>query len=236
VLKSASRTTVEFRNHLLAALAGPDLHALLPSFVETPLARAQVLLEPGDEARWVYFPSSAVLSVVTTMLDGTSVETSSVGFETATPLLAALSKRPIKVRVFAQIGGAAIRVAAQSLRAQADASPTLRTLLLRHADAMAFQAEQGVACNALHHAPARLARWLLMTQDRTGNGALPLTQEYLAIMTGVQRTTISALANELRSAGLIAFRRGNVEIVDRAGLEKVACECYGVMRQEFGQL
>jgi CRP-like cAMP-binding protein len=227
---------VEFRNHLLAALPGPDLHTLLSSFVETPLARGEVLLEPGDEARWVYFPSSAVLSVVTPMLDGAAVETSSVGFESAAPLLAVMANRPTKVRVFAQIGGAAIRVSAQSLRHQADTSPPLRALLLRHADAIGFQAEQGVACNALHHAPARLARWLLMTQDRTGNGTLPLTQEYLAIMTGVQRTTISALANDLRSAGLIRFSRGNVEIVDRDGLERVACECYAVVREEFRSL
>jgi CRP-like cAMP-binding protein len=220
----------------LAALSGPDLHALLSSFVETPLARGQVLLEPGDEAQWVYFPSSAVLSVVTPMIDGSTVETSSVGFESAAPLLSMMANRRTKVRLFAQIGGAAIRVAAESLRKQADDSPPLRSLLLRHADAIAFQAEQGVACNALHHAPARLARWLLMTQDRTGNGILPLTQEYLAIMTGVQRTTISALANELRSAGLISFSRGNVQIVDRDGLERVACECYAVVRAEFRSL
>lgn len=227
---------MEFRNHLLAALPGPDLHALLSSFVETPLARGQVLLEPGDEPQWVYFPSSAVLSVVTLMIDGSAVETSSVGFESAAPLLSVMADRPTKVRIFAQIGGAAIRVAAKSLRKQADESPPLRSLLLRHADAIGFQAEQGVACNALHHAPARLARWLLMTQDRTGNGVLPLTQEYLAIMTGVQRTTISALANDLRNAGLIRFSRGNVEIVDREGLENAACECYAVVREEFRSL
>jgi CRP-like cAMP-binding protein len=227
---------VEFRNHLLAALPSPDRDALLPMFAESPLARGQVLLEPGDHARWVYFPSSAVLSVVTIMLDGTAVETSSVGFESAVPLLAVLDDLPTKVRVFTQIGGAAMRLPAKALRDRCDASAPLRSLLLRHIGAISFQAEQGVACNALHDAKARLARWLLMTQDRIGNGHLPLTQDYLAIMTGVQRTTISALANELRRSGLIAFSRGTIEVVDRVGLEKAACECYGVVREEFRSL
>ena len=107
---------------------------------------------------------------------------------------------------------------------------------MRHSASINFQAEQGVACNVLHDAPARLARWLLMTQDRTGNRVLPLTQEYMSVMTGVQRTTISAVANHLRSAGLIRFSRGNVEILDRAGLEAAACECYQAVRGEFDGL
>jgi CRP-like cAMP-binding protein len=227
---------VEFRNNLLAALSPGDLAALLPNLSEAPLERGHVLYEPQDDIQAVYFPSSAVLSVVTVMENGSAVETSSVGYESATPLLLALSKMPATSRVFAQIGGAAIRLPASVLRDRADASPELRRLLLRHAGVIGHQAEQGVACNALHHAASRLARWLLMTQDRTGNRVLPLTQEYMAIMTGVQRTTISAVANELRAAGLIRFTRGNLEVLDRGGLEAAACECYAVVRDEFRAL
>ena len=184
----------------------------------------------------VFFPSNAVLSIVTVMVDGRGVESSTVGHESAAPLLWALSHGRSKARIFAQIGGAAIRMPASTLRAKAAASPALMALLMRHSASLNFQAEQGVACNILHDAPARLARWLLMTQDRTGNRSLPLTQEYMSVMTGVQRTTISAVANQLRAAGLIRFSRGNVEVLDRAGLEAFACECYKTIRGEFDEL
>ncbi|MET0272714.1 MAG: Crp/Fnr family transcriptional regulator [Phenylobacterium sp.] len=210
--------------------------ALLPVLSETPLERGQVLFEPHDPVEAVYFPSSAVLSVVAVMRNGNAVETSSVGCESATPLLQALSKLPVNSRIFAQVGGAAMRLPASVLRQRSEESPELRRLLLRHAGLIARQAEQGVACNALHQASARLARWLLMTQDRTGDRTLPLTQDYLAIMTGVQRTTISAIASQLRAAGLIRFSRGRLGILDRDGLEAAACECYGVMRGAFEAL
>jgi len=227
---------VDFRNYLLSALSQADLLALMPAISEVPLEQGQTLFEPGDSVQHVYFPSSAVLSVVTVMRNGSAVETSTVGQETGAPLLAALAGHTVQTRIFAQIGGGAIRLPAAALRARADGSPALRKLLLRHSVSTAFQAEQGVACHALHRAPARLARWLLMTQDRTGGASLPLTQEYMAIMTGVQRTTISAVANQLRAAGLIRFSRGNVKIIDRPGLEAAACECYGAVRAEFDAL
>lgn len=170
------------------------------------------------------------------MENGQNVESSTIGPETATPLLAALAGQPVRARIFAQIGGGAIRIPASMLRAQALASPGLMTLLLRHAGAIGFQAEQGVACNVLHGAPQRLARWILMTQDRTGSRSLPLTQDYMAVMTGVQRTTISMVANQLRAAGLIRYSRGNLEVLDRAGLEAYACECYRAIREEFDGL
>ena len=184
----------------------------------------------------MFFPSNCVLSVVTHMESGQNVESSTVGPETATPLLSALAAQPVRARVFAQIGGGAIRIPAAVLRARAMESPALMTLLLRHASAIGFQAEQGVACNVLHDAPQRLARWILMTQDRTGSRVLPLTQDYMAVMTGVQRTTISAVASQLRAAGLIRYSRGNLEVVDRPGLEAYACECYRAIREEFDSL
>ena len=227
---------MEFRNYLLSALPAADIAALLPSLVEISIERGQVLLEPGAAADMVFFPSTAVLSVVTIMRDGHAVESSTVGHESAAPILWALAGQPSKARIFAQIGGAAARMPAAVLRAAAAASPGLANLLIRHSASINFQAEQGVACNILHGAPQRLARWLLMTQDRIGNRTLPLTQEYMSVMTGVQRTTISAVANQLRNHGLIKFSRGNVEVTDRAGLEAYACECYRVIRTDFDAL
>jgi CRP-like cAMP-binding protein len=227
---------VEFRNYLLSALSAADAQAIVPKLVEISLERNQVVFEPGDPVDFVFFPSTAVLSIITVMLDGRSVESSTVGHESAAPLLWALSGRASRGRIVAQIGGSATRLPAQVLFARAAESPSLNALLMRHAASTGFQSEQGVACNILHDAPSRLARWLLMTQDRTGHRVLGLTQEYMAVMTGVQRTTISAVANQLRSAGLIRFSRGNVEILDRPGLEAFACECYCAVRVEFEDL
>jgi CRP-like cAMP-binding protein len=227
---------VEFRNSLLAALADADRAVLLPALTETSIERGQDLFSPDDPATHVFFPSTCVLSVVTHMASGQNVESSTVGPETATPLLAALAGQRVKARIFAQIGGGAIRIPASVLRGRAAENPALMTLLLRHAAAIGFQAEQGVACNVLHDAPQRLARWILMTQDRTGGRALPLTQDYMAVMTGVQRTTISVVATQLRDAGLIRYSRGNLEVIDRAGLEAYACECYRAIREEFDGL
>jgi CRP-like cAMP-binding protein len=224
---------VEFRNYLLSSLEEADRQAILSSLAEVPLERGQVLFEPGEAIGQVYFPSSAVLSIVTVMADGGAVESSTVGHESGSPLLWALAGQPSKARIFTQVGGSAVRMPAAALRGRAAQSQAFIELLVRHAGAIAFQSEQGVACNILHSAVERLARWLLMTQDRTGSRVLPLTQEYLSVMTGVQRTTISAVANRLRGGGLIRFSRGNIEILDRAGLEAAACECYGVIRGEF---
>ena len=195
-----------------------------------------MLYAAGSPVEAVYFPSNAVLSIVTDMRDGRSVETATVGFESAVGLLPALGEQSSSSAVFAQIGGAAISIPAKALRERASVSPALLKLILRFAQSNASQAEQSVACNALHNVPARLARWLLMTDDRIGNDTVPLTQEYLAVMVGVQRTTVSAAAAELKLAKLIRYVRGQIEIIDRPGLERRACECYAVMHEDFSRL
>ncbi len=225
-----------FRNYLLRALAADDLAALISVMRELTIPAGQVLYAAGSPVDAVYFPSNAVLSIVTDMRDGRSVETATVGFESAVGLLSALADQPAANAVFAQIGGAAIKIPAQDLRERAMASQPLLKLMLRFAQANASQAEQSVACNALHNVPARLARWLLMTDDRIGNDTVPLTQEYLSVMVGVQRTTVSAAAAELKAANLIRYVRGQIEIIDRPGLEQRACECYGVMHDNFSRL
>ncbi len=227
---------MEFRNHLLSAIAKSDMHGLLPALSERAVERGAVLFEPGEVADRVFFPSNAIISVVTVMKNGQAVESSTLGYETALPLLSVLSQRPVTARMFAQVGGAGISAPASVLRDCAAASPELMTLLLRHADAANYQAERGVACNVLHDAAARLSRWLLMTQDRIGSRVLPLTQDYMAIMTGVQRTTISAVANQLKSEKLIRYSRGAVEVLNREGLEARSCECYAAIRDKFNAL
>jgi CRP-like cAMP-binding protein len=237
VLASKTKVAqVKFRNFLLSALNDADRQALMPDLVEVSLAQGQVLFEVGDEAESVYFPSSAVVSVVTVMEDGRSVESHTIGRESGVALVNAAGKVPVQTRIFAQVGGAALRLASASLRRQLAASPTLAGHLMRHVHATLLQAQQFTACNVLHSADQRLARWILMTADRTGSASFPLTQEYMAVMTGVQRTTVSTLANGFKERGLIRYSRGNIEILNEAGLEKASCECARVVRRQFEEL
>jgi CRP-like cAMP-binding protein len=229
-------TGVKFRNFLLASLDETDRRALMPDLSEVSFSQGQVLFEVGDEAESVYFPSSAVVSVVTVMRDGRSAESHTIGRESGVGLVNAAGKVAVQSRVFAQVGGAALRLPAPALRRQLASSQTLAEQLMRHVHASLLQAQQFTACNVLHHADQRLARWLLMTADRTGSASFPLTQEYMAVMTGVQRTTVSALANQFKDRGLIRYSRGNIEILDEPGLEKTACECAKVVRRQFAML
>lgn len=208
----------------------------MPDFAEVTFVPGQVLFEVGDTAENVYFPSSAVISVVTVMEDGRSAESHTIGRESGVGLVNAAGEVPVQSRVFAQIGGAALRLPATSLRRRLFVSPTLTSHLMRHVHASLLQAQQFTACNVLHPADQRLARWLLMTADRTGSPSFSLTQEYMAVMTGVQRTTVSSLANAFKERGLIRYSRGHVEILDESGLRAASCECAKVVRRQFEDL
>ena len=203
---------------------------------EVALDAGRVLFEAGEAVDVLYFPGGACVSVVVAMSDGKIVETSTVGRESVVLLLDAMTGRPSRSRVFTQVGGAAMRMPASAFRARLAESPNLLSLGLLHARATALQAEQGVACNASHGVHGRLARWLLMTQDRVGADSFPLTQEYMAVMTGVQRSTVSTMAAVLKKSGVIDYSRGNVRIRDRAALLKHACECYAVVGEQFEAL
>ncbi len=213
-------------SHFLDSLSTENFALLAPQLVEVELGRDMVLWTPGSEIDCVWFPTTSVLSVVTIMVDGQDVEACTIGNESAYGLLHALGSPIAMDRVIAQVPGFAIRVPTSRLRAAATLSVAVTELIVRHAQANAAQVQQSVACNALHSVPARLCRWLLMTQDRTRRSRLPLTQEFLGFMLGVQRTTVTAAASALRDAGLIRYSRGQIEILDREGLIAGACECY----------
>ena len=219
-----------FRNHFLAQLSEDDYAALRVNLREVSLSKGEVLFEPGERVLSVYFPSTVVLSGVVVFTDGRSVEAATLGFEGVAGILPCLTDTPSTLRLFAQIPGTALKLPAEAPRQRAfDNSAFMRSLLDR-VGASHVQAEQGAACNALHEAPVRLARWLLMTGDRTGSDKFPLTQDYMAIMVGVQRTTINAAAMVLKDRGLIQYSRGMVRILHRPSLEAVACECYDIIR------
>lgn len=225
--------SLEFRNFLLAAIGEADIERFASLLSEVSLQRGQVVLDEGRPVDHVYFPSSAVLSVVTVMRDGRYVESNTIGREGGAGLLAAASSGGSYHRVFAQIAGSAFRLPAAAIRTRLEESPDFARLLFSHALSDAAQTQQFVACNVLHSAEQRLARWLLMTADRIGSRTFSLTQEYMAVMTGVQRTTISAMASDFKERRLIRYSRGNLEILDLEGLRTVACECADVAHDLF---
>ena len=227
---------VENRNFVLRALCEADAAALAGDMREVALASGDVIYEPDYPIDWVYFPQTAVLSVVTVMTDGRTVESDTVGCESVVGVLAALGSSASTSRTFTQIPGVATRLSASKLRHQADLSGHLRRLLVRHSLANLAQAHQSVACNALHGVNQRLCRWLLMSQDRTAKDVVELTHQFLATMVGVHRGTITEALGALAAVNLVRNGRGRIEILDRPRLEAQACECYGAVQSSLERL
>jgi CRP-like cAMP-binding protein len=227
---------VRLQNEMLAALSPSDLGRLHPYLVTFSAPSGRTLFRAGDLVEHVYFPSSAVLSVVTPMADGREVESQTVGRESGVGLAGAMSGLPAANRVFAQVAGEVIRIPAMILRRQARESGTLMDAILRHMDLANSQSEQAAACNALHDAQSRLAKWLLMTQDRVRGDVLPLTQEYLAAMLGIQRTSVSMIAATMKADTVIKYTRGRICISDREKLEDLACECYAASQARLAEV
>jgi len=234
--KNTQVDAVALRNLVLAALIRADWAALEPHLQFVSLNSGDILYEPGYPVDWLYFPNTAVLSVVTVMADGRAVESDTVGYESVVGVLCALGGTRSVSRTFTQIPGSAARLSASRLRRQADASADLRRLLIRHAQANLAQAHQSVACNALHGLSERLCRWLLMSHDRTASDRVQLTQQYLATMLGVQRTTVTEALRELSDKGLVQQGRGCIHILDRGRMEALVCECYDAVRANLEQL
>ena len=193
-----------------------------------------VLHEAGQTITHGHFINSGLASVLNLMKDGKSVEVGLAGKEgfIGLPLIVGLSTSP--TRVVAQVGGGAFRIRASDLKQVLRQCPKLHQELNRFAQTMAMQATQVAACNRLHEVEERLARWLLMSQDRLGGNRVPLTQEFLAHMLGTRRASVSVAAGILQRAGLIKYTRGAVNVVNRAELEDASCECYQSMVVQSG--
>jgi len=219
-------------NRLLAALPREMIGLMGHDLKQIPLAQGQALYEPGEPIDQIYFPQSGMISLLVVAKDGAATETATIGREGAVGLHGALGKRLSFTRATTQIPGrfSVIRAAIFAQFAQ-DHAP-VRDLIARYTEILWAEAQQIAACNATHDAPARLCRWLLRAADRTGSDHLPLTQELLAQMLGVRRTTVTILAQTLQRSGLIKYTRGHITILNREQLEHRACECYAVMQQE----
>jgi CRP-like cAMP-binding protein len=219
------------RNHFLANLSPTDFDLLQPSLESVDLQRDDLLVDPLRPFDCVYFPLTCILSVIVVMKDGREIESRTIGRESGYGLLNALGSRISYERLKVQVSGEACRLPITALAAAISASGTLLRAVACHGQATILQSAQSTACNALHEVEARLCRWLLMTQDRLASPSLPLTQEHLSIMLGVQRTTITGAAQLLQEAGLISYSRGKIAVLDRDGLERRACECYHAVQK-----
>jgi CRP-like cAMP-binding protein len=224
---------VDPRNQLIRLFSKTDRVALADHLAPVSLASGEILYEPDYPVEWVYFPTTSVLSVVTVMADGRTVESDTVGYESAVGVLASLGATVAVARTFVQIAGEAVRISSARLRHRAELSHPLQRLLIRHAYANLAQAHQSAACNALHELEQRLCKWLLMSQDRVADPDVRLTQQYLATMLGVQRTTVTEALGDLAAKGLVRRRRGSIEILDRARLEMRVCECYEAIQDNL---
>ena len=217
-------------NRFLAALEPGDFALLEPHLEPVILARGTVLYEVGDLIRFTYFPHDAIVSLVDV------AEVAIFGREGLFGLLSAFDSREAFGRYVVQVPGSASRLPLDHMHTAIRARSTLQQLVLAYNEALLAQAYHTVACKALHTVEARCCRWLLSTHDRLDQDALPLTHEFLAEMLGVQRSTVSSTLRSLQATGVIEQRRGGIDVIDRAGLEQAACECYCKIRFRFDRL
>lgn len=219
------------RNKFLSANSPEDLAAMLPRMREVELRKGQVLIEQEAAVEEVHFPLSAQLCNLTIFTDGRSVETAVVGSEGMSGLAPFLADAPCAWQVVVQIAGSALTLPASVLRSQARESADLRGLLARLVHDYQAQSAQTAACNTVHRSTAKLARWLLMFDDRSQGTKLEITQQDLAALMGMQRTTINQAAGELKALGAIDYLRGYIRITNRDLLERSSCECYEMQRR-----
>jgi len=223
-------------NRLLDLLRPSDYARLSPHLHRIPLDYRQFLYEARKPIRFVYFIETGVGSLVNTMANGQAAEVGTIGSEGLVGLPLVLGDDRAPTCVYVQVPGAGLRITATRFKQELAQSASMRAVMLRYAHAFFNQVAQLAACNHFHPIQQRTCRWLLMTHDRMQSDQFLLTQEFLAMMLGVQRTGVTAAAAALQREGLIHYNRGNITILNRSGLERRACECYVVSKLEFDRL
>jgi CRP-like cAMP-binding protein len=219
-------------NKLLAALSRTDFQLLAPQLTTLQLAQGTVLYEAGNEVDEVYFPLSGMVSLVMVMRDGKAIETATVGREGVVGAMAGLGLYTSWIRAIAQLPMFASRISSPQLRKVAGESKPVADLCIRYNEVLLKQASVTAACNALHNLEARFCRWLLQTHDRAGSDTISLTQEFLAEMLGVRRTSVTEVASEIQDAGAISYSRGVIKILDVEALKGMSCECYETLQEQ----
>jgi CRP-like cAMP-binding protein len=221
-------------NRILRAVPVEERSHLDGLLYPVALPARTVLFEPGQVIRAVHFPLDGVISLVTPMCKGDTVEVATIGNEgvVGVPLVAGGS---LAVRAISQVGGLALRMDADAFMAELDQLPGFRLLMRRYTQALFGQISQAAACNRLHSNEERLSRWLLMSHDRVAKDTFAISYDFLGQMLGASRATLTLSAGQLQAAGLIRYQRGRLTIVDRKGLETVSCDCYGIIKAVLAQ-
>ncbi len=221
------------RNRILLDLPFNECNAVLRAVEFVRLPRGTILNEPGKPIRKAYFINDGLASLLNVMRDGRSIEVGLVGHEgfVGVPLLAGLTTSSTETVM--QVGGDGYAIGAKQFESMLAKTPGLLQAASRFSQELTFQVMQIAACNRLHSIDQSLAKWLLMSHDRLSGGVIPLTQEFLAHMLGTRRASVTVAAGRLQKKGLIAYKRGAVEIKNRRGLEAMSCECYARLKQQI---
>jgi CRP-like cAMP-binding protein len=223
------------RNRLLRALPDRVLAGILPDLSFVKCEREQVLIDADSALDYVYFPDSGVISIVGVYPDGSIIEMATIGREGSTGFQAVFGARSSSARLYVQLPGTAAKMSRRAFVRAVETMPAFRTLMQAHVHAFLEQVMISAACNGAHGLRQRLSRWLLMMRDRHDSDEMPLTQDLLAEMLGVHRPSITNVVGDLQRQGLIDCGRGRVTLLDRDGLMKASCECYGLVRTRVAQ-
>src|SRR6202166_1689040 len=220
-------------NQLLGALEADSRKRLNSHLEAVEFKLGEMVSDAGGLLKHAYFPQGSVLSLLTVLENGAAIETANIGREGSFGLFAAMYSRTSFNRCIVQLEGHTVRCPIQLLQYEFKNSEHVRDLFVSYSETLLSQIQQTVACNALHTTEERMCRWLLMMHDRAEGESLPYTHEFLSQMLGANRKSVTLAAQALQMAGLISYRRGTIQIVDRAGLEKATCECYAIVKERF---
>lgn len=224
------------QNHLLAALPVEEFDRLAPHLELVSMPLGEVLYESGGQLRYVYFPTTSIVSLLYVMRNGASAEIAVVGNEGLLGVSLFMGGETTPSRAVVQSNGHGFRLEGQLLKDEFNRAGPLLRLLLRYTQALITQMSQTAVCNRHHSVEQQLCRWLLLSLDRLSSNTLSMTQELISNMLGVRREGVTEAARRLQAAGLIRYSRGRIEVLDRPGLERAVCECYSVVKLEFDRL
>jgi len=224
------------QNHLLAALPAAEFERLAPHLEGIPMRLGETLYEPGGQLRHVYFPTTAIVSLLYVLESGSSAEIAGVGNEGMLGISLFMGGNTTPSSAVVQTAGHGYRLPGSLLKEEFNRAGLMQRLLLRYTQALLTQMCQTAACNRHHSIEQQLCRWLLLTLDRLPTTELVMTQELVANALGVRRESITEVAGRLQRAGILRYRRGHISVLQRSGLEAGACECYAVVKKEFGRL
>jgi CRP-like cAMP-binding protein len=220
-------------NQLLGALETASRKRIDPHLEPIKLGLGDIVCEAGGLLKHAYFPEGAVLSLLTVLENGSAIETANIGREGAFGLFAAMYSRVSFNRCLVQLVGGMVRCPIELLQSEFKRSEHVRDLFVSYSETLLSQVQQTVACNAMHTTEEKMCRWLLMMHDRAEGEVLTYTHEFLSHMLGANRKSVTLAALSMQAAGLISYRRGKIQILDRPGLEKASCECYAIVRERF---